>query len=180
MDKRGLVQIYCGDGKGKTTASIGLMARAIGYGTKVIFSQFMKNDDSSEIAVIKTLPNVHIYHSRERFGFYFQMTEEEKLKARDAYLSLWCQVSEKAIEMTKDGTFILLIMDELISAYNLGLVNQELVCDFIKNKPLSLEIVITGREPKKELIELADYVSEVRKIKHPFDKGIESRRGIEW
>lgn len=178
---KGCIQIYCGDGKGKTTASIGLLIRAVGCGIPVVFSQFMKNDTSSEINIIKQLEQVSVFHCKSSFGFYFQMKEEEKVEAQKEYTELFYRIIQEAKEKAKNTTgLVLLIMDEIISAYNLNMVPQREVLEFLMDKPENLEVILTGREPLEELIELADYVSCVEKVKHPYDRGMNSRKGIEW
>ena len=104
------------------------------------------------------------------------MTEEQKGEAKSAYEELF----EKAVQIAAEEDIFLLVMDELIAAYNHGLLDRERVLSFIKEKPEKLEIVLTGRDPAPELVELADYVSDIQKKKHPFDKGLSARKGIEW
>ncbi|WP_294351431.1 cob(I)yrinic acid a,c-diamide adenosyltransferase [uncultured Clostridium sp.] len=172
---KGLIHIYCGDGKGKTTASIGLSVRAVGSGMKVIFTQFLKNNKSSELKVLKTLPNLEVVPCEKAFGFFKFMSDEEKKKAKEVYSRLLTTVINKAIEEDID----LLVLDEIMATYNYELIDKEYFLNFLKNKPEKLEVVMTGRDPKEELINLANYVSNIEKIKHPFDEGIMARVGIE-
>lgn len=180
---KGLIHIYCGDGKGKTTASIGLLIRAIGNDMPVVFTQFMKNDTSSEIDVIRNIQGTKLIHAKKHFGFYHRMTEEQKVEASKEYTDILMEAinvaKEKAFEQSKSNGLALIILDEIISAYNYNIIDNDLLLEFLKNKPENLEIVLTGRNPKEELIELSDYVSEIQKVKHPFDKGIGARKGIE-
>ena len=178
----GLIHIYCGDGKGKSTAAIGLTIRAVGSGMKVIFSQFMKNNNSSEIQILKGIDNVTIAHTKNSFGFPFQMTDEEKQSAKNEYRELFHYVTElaRAKCMENSMNLVLLVMDELISAYNLDFVESDIVLNFLETKPKNLEVVMTGREPNEKLKELASYISYIQMEKHPFEQGIPSRRGIEW
>lgn len=173
--RKGLIHIYCGDGKGKTTAAMGLTVRAAGCGMKVVLTQFMKNGTSNEIKVIKTLPNITFTCVNKNLGFFWNMTEEEKEEAKKLYQQLFKDVTKLAVEQEAD----LLVMDEFMSAYNYGWIDQREALEFLQNKPEKLEVVLTGREPGEELIELADYVTEMRKIKHPFEQGIPARKGIE-
>ena len=101
------------------------------------------------------------------------MTDEEKKEAREVYNELLKEVIEKSKKAD------MLVMDEIIATYNNNLIDREMFLDFLRNKPENLEVVMTGRDPVDELVELADYISEIKKIKHPFDKGINSRVGIE-
>ena len=173
--KKSCIHIYCGDGKGKSTAAMGLTVRAAGSGKKVILTQFMKNGSSSEFKVLETLPQVHIFSCKKSFGFIWNMTPEQKEAARTAYTELFDQVTRAAVE---EKAF-LLVMDEFMSAYNLGMIDKEKALKFLQEKPEGLEVVLTGRDPAPELLELADYVSEICKRKHPFDQGIPARKGIE-
>lgn len=172
---KGLIHIYCGDGKGKTTAAIGLALRASGCGLKVIVSQFMKCGNSNEVKLMKELPGVTYCCCEKRLGFAWNMNEEQQAEAKALYSELFRDVTALAIEQDAD----LLVMDEFMSAYNYGWIDRREALTFLQNKPEKLEVVLTGREPGEELITLADYVTEMRKIKHPFEQGIPARRGIE-
>ncbi|MCC8163633.1 MAG: cob(I)yrinic acid a,c-diamide adenosyltransferase [Lachnospiraceae bacterium] len=172
--KKGCLQIYCGDGKGKTTASVGLAVRAAGTGLKVLFCQVMKDGSSGEVKMLQQL-GVTYRCCTEHFGFYWNMNEEQKRAAAKAYTAIFLEAAQKA----RDEEYDLLIVDEFMSAYNHGLIDQKEALHFLMNRPEHLEIVLTGRDPGEELVELADYVTEMRKVKHPFKKGIPARRGIE-
>ena len=172
---KGLIHIYCGDGKGKTTAAMGLTVRALGSGMKVVLTQFMKGDYSSELKILRGLPNLQLVFCEQNFGFVWNMTEEEKLAAKSAYTRQF----ETAIQLATECKADMLVMDEFMSCYEMQFIDNEKALDFLKNKPENLEVVLTGRNPGPELCELADYISEIKKIKHPFDKGVTSRKGIE-
>ena len=171
---KGCLHIYCGDGKGKTTASVGLAVRAAGNGMKVLFCQCMKDGTSSEVELLKKL-GITYCCCTERFGFFWNMTEEQKKCAAHAYTRLF----EEAVREAEEENYDLLVVDEFMSAYNHGLIDQKTALDFLTNRPEHLEVVLTGREPGEELLKLADYVTEMRKIKHPFDEGVPARKGIE-
>lgn len=170
----GLIHIYCGDGKGKTTAATGLAVRAAGAGKKVVFTQFFKNGSSSEIKVLQSVDNIHIMHCETVRGFWKRMTDEQKARASEDYTRLLSDVI--GIAANAD----LLILDEILSACNHGTVAESAVTDFLRNKPEKLEVVLTGRNPSQSLLEMADYVTEMRKVKHPYDCGIAARKGIEF
>lgn len=170
----GLIHIYCGEGKGKTTAAVGLAVRAAGAGKRVVFTQFFKDGTSSEIGNLRCCDGVQVMHCQTVKGFYRCMSEGEKQKASADYTQLFLQVSEAA--QSAD----VLILDEIVSACNHNVVPQKLVLDFLRYKPEDLEVVLTGRNPSRELLELADYVTEMQKVKHPFDQGIPARKGIEY
>lgn len=171
---KGRLHIYCGDGKGKTTAAVGLAVRAAGYGMKVLFCQCMKDGTSSEVEMLKKL-GIRYCCCREHFGFFWNMTEEQKKQAADAYTYLFEDVTREAEEEGYD----LLIIDEFMSAYNHGMIDQKEAIDFLLHRPEGLEVILTGREPGEELLRIADYVTEMKKVKHPFDTGVPARRGIE-
>lgn len=170
----GLIHIYCGDGKGKTTAAIGLAVRAAGAGKKVVFTQFFKDGSSSEIKVLQSVENIHIMHCETVRGFWKRMTNEQKARARADYTKLLSDV----IGVAADAD--LLVLDEILSACNHGTVAEDVVTEFLRKKPEKLEIVLTGRNPSNMLLELADYITEMRKSKHPYDCGIIARKGIEF
>ena len=169
----GLIHLYCGDGKGKTTAAVGLAVRASGAGKRVVFTQFFKDGSSSEVESLKRL-GIRTIHAQTVKGFYRSMTPEQRAKAREDYTALFRQVTAAAREAE------LLILDEIVSACNRGVVPETLVTDFLRNKPSALEVVLTGRDPSPALSELADYITEMRKLRHPYDRGVAARKGIEF
>lgn len=170
----GLIHLYCGDGKGKTTAALGLALRAAGAGKQVVFTQFFKDGSSSEIGTLAALPGVRVFHADTVRGFYRNMTPPQREQAGKDYTALFRQVTQAAQEAD------LLILDEIVSACNRGVVPEKLVTDFLREKPARLEVVLTGRNPSAALLELADYITEMRKLRHPFDRGIGARKGIEF
>lgn len=171
----GLVHIYCGEGKGKTTCSVGLTVRACGYGLHVLFMQFLKSGASSELKILRELPGIEVLGTKPIKKFSFQMTEEEKAETR--------AVSQKEVEdmlqMIQNDHYDMVVLDEALGAIEAGLLDGQVIVDFLKNRPEKLEVVLTGRYPTPELEELADYVSRIDKVKHPYDKGIPARAGIE-
>jgi len=178
MEKKrttGLIHIYCGDGKGKTTTGMGLCARAAGYGYRVLIYQFMKDNSTSERDVLKLSENVTIVNGLAQEKFSFQMTPEEKAERKAFYEEQFRAVTKKACEEDYDVLFL----DETIYTIRAGLLDESIVIDFLQKKPPHLEVILTGQGPSQELIDAADYVSEIKKIKHPFDKGIAARKGIE-
>lgn len=171
----GLIHIYCGDGKGKTTAAIGLAVRCAGRGNKVLLVQFLKSRDSGELYSLAKLPDIEVMRGKESKKFTFQMNEEEK----HALLIEHNKMFEQVLAKIKNGSYSLLILDEVIGALNAKVFEMPKLIEFLRHKPENLEVVLTGRNPTPELVEIADYVSEMRKVKHPMDKGIMAREGIE-
>ena len=172
MEERGLIHIYCGEGKGKTTAALGLAVRAAGRGKHVVIARFLKNDDSGEVFVLPLIPNITVIPCRKCFGFTFCMSKEEREEAAIYYKEMFMQ----AVTYRSD----MIILDELIGACNAGFVSKEEVEKFLKKKPSDLEVVVTGRNPWNSLLELGDYITEMQALRHPYQKGIPARMGIEW
>lgn len=171
----GLIHIYCGDGKGKTTAAVGLAVRCAGRGNKVLLVQFLKSRDSGELYSLAKLLDIEVMRGKESKKFTFQMNEEEK----HALLIEHNKMFEQVLAKIKNGGYSLLILDEVIGALNAKVFEMPKLIEFLRHKPENLEVVLTGRNPAPELVEIADYVSEMRKVKHPMDKGIMAREGIE-
>lgn len=174
--KQGMIHIYCGDGKGKTTAATGLAVRAAGSGMNVLFARFLKNENSAELRVLDRIPGIEVLHLPHSYGFYQKQTETQKKETKKMYAELW----QSTVSRVREESFGMLVLDEFMAADRYGLISHEEAIAFLKEKPEGLEIVLTGRDPSGDLLEIADYVSEIRKIKHPFDCGISARRGIEF
>ena len=172
-NSRGCVHIYCGDGKGKTTCSMGHSIRAAGNGKKVLLHQFLKDNSSSERYVIDKIPNITVVPGKKMDKFTFQMNEEEKALLHEQNDAMFERLVKEA------AAYDMLVLDESVYAMSMGLLTEEKVIDFLKNRPEKLEVVLTGRNPSEALKEQADYISEICKIKHPFDEGLGSRQGIE-
>lgn len=172
----GFIHIYCGDGKGKTTAATGLALRCAGCGGQVLFARFLKNQHSGELKALAMIPGIEIINPQKSFGFFNTLSENEKVEMKLLYEDFWKEITEKI----DTGHYTMLVMDEFMASYNYGVLNQESVFHFLQTKPEGLEVVLTGRNPAEELKEMAAYISEVTKIKHPFDQGIKARRGIEF
>ena len=170
----GLVHLYCGDGKGKSTAAIGLAVRAAGAGKRVLFLQFFKDGSSSEIEVLRSIPGIEVLVCPRYFGRFRNMSEEQRAEAKEAYGALFEEACRKA------GKIDLLVLDEAVSACGHGVIPEDKLLDFLKNKPEELEVVLTGREPSQGLYAAADYITKMQKLRHPFDVGIPARKGIEF
>ena len=174
-NETGYIHIYCGNGKGKTTTGMGLCTRAAGFGYRVLIYQFMKNNTTSERNILSKVPNITFVDGLEQEKLSFQMTPEEKSFRKAYYEEQFRFVTKKALE----ENFDVLFCDELIYTIRAGLFDENILIEYLKTKPKNLEIILTGQDPSNALIELADYVSEIRKIKHPFDQGLPARKGIE-
>jgi cob(I)alamin adenosyltransferase len=172
--ERGLVQVYTGNGKGKTSAAFGLALRAIGRGLKVYIIQFIKGGfDYGELYAIDKFPNLKL----KAFGRGKFITEKpagkEDIKLAEEALAL----AEKVV---KSGGYDIVILDEINVALSLRLISLEKVLELIKNKPKHVELVLTGRSVADEIVEAADLITEMKEIKHPFNKGYQARKGIEY
>lgn len=176
MEKQtGYIHIYCGDGKGKTTCGMGLCTRAAGFGYKVLIYQFMKDNKTSERKILETLDQVTFIDGLESEKFSFQMTPEEKEERKAYYESQFRMVTAKA----ESEEYDVLFLDEIIYTIGAGLFDETLLLDYLKQKPARLEVILSGQNPSQELLDAADYVSNIQKIKHPFDQGLPARKGIE-
>ncbi len=172
--RTGLVQIFTGDGKGKTSAALGEVLRALGHGLKVCIVVFMKGDyPYGEWAILSKLPNVRI----SKFG-YKKFTDPAKVRPEEIEQAK--QALAVAREATLSGNYDLVILDEVNVAVAWKLVELDEVVRLIRGKPPNVELILTGREADAELIKLADLVTEMVKIKHPYDKGVLARKGIEY
>ena len=175
MKNQGLIHVYTGDGKGKTTASVGLGMRAAGRDFKVVMVQFLKSSDTGELKVIEKLDNFEVHRFERPRGFFWTLNDKEKLELQEDI--------DKAIQFVKDrlesGDCDLLILDEVMGSIKNKLIDVDKLVSMLKNRKPHMEVVLTGRNVPAEIVEIADYVSEINPIKHPFEKGIPARRGIE-
>jgi cob(I)alamin adenosyltransferase len=171
--EKGLVQVYTGNGKGKTSASFGLALRAVGRGLRVYVIQFIKGGfDYGELYVVDKLPGLTL----EAFGRGKFVSEKKPDKVD---IDLARQALVKAQEIMK-GDVDVLILDEINVAVNLKLIDIEEVLELIKKKPEHMELVLTGRKAPVEIVQAADLVTEMIEIKHPYNSGFKARKGIEY
>jgi cob(I)alamin adenosyltransferase len=171
--EKGLVQVYTGNGKGKTSASFGLALRAVGRGLKVYVIQFIKGGfDYGELHVVDKLPGLTL----EAFG-RGKFVSEKKPDVVD--IDLARQALAKAQEIMK-GDVDVLILDEINVAVNLRLIGIKEVLELIRKKPEHMELVLTGRKAPAEIVQAADLVTEMIEIKHPYNSGFKARKGIEY
>jgi len=172
--EEGIVQVYTGNGKGKSTAAFGLALRAIGRGLKVYIIQFIKGGfDYGELYIVDKLPNLTL----KAFGRGKFVTEKPPEKVDVQFAEEALALAEKIV---KSGEYDIVILDEVNVALNLKLIKTGRVVELIKAKPKHVELVLTGRYAPNEIIELADLVTEMHEVKHPYNKGFEARKGIEY
>ena len=171
-----MVHIYYGDGKGKTTAAMGLAVRAAGVGNLVTVVQFLKGNPTGEIEVLSRIPEITVLRNQVNHGFTFRMTDEQKKEVTMMHNMNLMQAIEKINRKECDT----LILDEIIDAYNMNMVDRNMVHTLLEMRPKELEIVMTGRNPEEALLVHADYITNMKKEKHPFDQGQCARRGVEF
>lgn len=189
-----MIQIYHGDGKGKTTAAAGLAVRAAGNKMPVLFVQFLKDDTSGEIAMLRKL-GIETLHPSVFYGFVSRMNERELAETRSdcgdmlQRVNTWIRAhilfaetgaNEASEALPEDKTpQAVVVLDEILHAVKYGLAAQEVLIELLQEYQAEVEFVLTGRNPSTELLDLADYVTEMKKQKHPYDQGVFARKGIE-
>ncbi|MBQ8927445.1 MAG: cob(I)yrinic acid a,c-diamide adenosyltransferase [Oscillospiraceae bacterium] len=174
--KQGLLHLYCGDGKGKTTAAVGLAVRAAGAGLHVLFVQFLKGRDSGEVGMLRQLPGIEVLRCDRDYGFTFSMTPEDRAAITRCHDGMLRLVHERMAS----GETELVVLDEFCAAYRAMLFDIPLAEDLVLHRPAGVEMVLTGRDPAEKFRRAADYLSEIRALAHPYERGIPARRGIEY
>lgn len=171
MNETGLLHLYYGDGKGKTTAAMGLALRALGSGKRVVIVQFLKGGQSGEIPLLEQL-GAKVYRGKVGQKFVFQLNAEEKAATR----ALQDQNLTAALAEPAD----LLMLDEAGSAWELDMADPELLQRAVLHRPAGQECVLTAHAPVQWMLDAADYVTEMKCHRHPYQKGIAARKGIEY
>ena len=173
--KKGYFQIYTGDGKGKTTAALGLAFRAMGHGLRTYVGQFMKGRSTGEFKASRTFAPLITVERYGRIGFVSGQgapAEDDVRLAREGL--------RKAKEAMISGGYDIIVLDEIITAYSFHLVTLEEMLELAAARPPGVELVFTGRGAPVELMEKADLVTEMKQVKHPFRKGIKAQAGVEF
>lgn len=176
--KEGLIHVYTGEGKGKTTAAIGLAVRAAGQGLKVCIVEFLKGGgrgSGEQNQISENIPNIEFLSSDVNHPM-FQKKKLPQATMENSAENLFELFREKAMS----GNYDLIVLDEINNVIDSGYLRWDDVATFLQEKPAGLELVLTGREAHPQLQAMADYVTEMLKIKHPYDKGCIARRGIEY
>lgn len=171
-----MIQLYTGDGKGKTTASTGQAVRAAGRGFRVVFAQFMKGNDTGELHSLKRIENIRILRSGKQFGFYSTLSEKEKEELTEIHNGILNELLRSAEEKSCE----MIILDEITYPVNWGLLDADRLKKLLAFSGDSMEIVLTGRNAAPFLRDCADYITEMKCIRHPYEKGIAARKGIEY
>lgn len=171
-----MVQVYCGDGKGKTTAALGLCLRAAGHGKRVLLVQFLKGQPTGELASLARIPEVTVLRGKASEKFTFQMDERELQQTYDLNTKNLLTVQEQV----RAGDYSLVVLDEIFAALSCELVDEDLLRHLLEGLPEAVELVLTGRNPPDWVLERADYITEMVCRRHPYDRGISAREGIEF
>jgi len=193
MKAIGLVHLYYGDGKGKTTAAIGLAVRAYGAGFDVLVVQFLKDGSSPELTVLRDRLGIPVLAGKITPHMSNKMTDDEKEKTLACHLQIWekamnwaCQpkspidIKEPFSDTREPFSGSILILDEILGAIETGLFPEEKVLAFLDQRPSAIEVVLTGRNPSPAIMERADYRSQIVCAGHPYNKEISARKGIEF
>ena len=172
---KGLISIFTGDGKGKTTAAIGTAVRAAGHGLRVFIAFFAKGDKyfRGEDNTLSRLPNITITSCRHK-----NWIDKENIKAEDKELAKSALAAAR--EAMLNGNYNLIVLDEINIAINYGLVSLDEVIELVNDKPQNVELILTGRYAEPKLVQMADLVTEMQMVKHPYSKGVKARRGIDY
>jgi len=172
-----MIQLYTGEGKGKTTAAIGQAVRAAGSGWRVLFAQFMKGNDTGELSALELLPLVTICRSSRQFGFYDTLTDEEKRELTAIHNGILDRLLKEAGEQTCD----MIILDEITYPVKWKLLDEEKLRRLLQyGAEGKFELVMTGRDPAGFLQDCADYITCMQCVRHPYQKGVAARKGIEY
>lgn len=170
-ERKGFVHLYYGDGKGKTTAAMGLALRALGSGQRVVIVQFLKGGQSGEVPLLERL-GAKIYRGKAGQKFVFQMNDEEKAATREVQnANLRAAAAEQAD---------MLVLDEAGSAWELDMVDKDLLQSVVLRRPAAQECVLTAHEPPEWMLAAAGYCTEMKCVKHPYKEGVKARKGIEY
>lgn len=177
-----MIHLYSGEGKGKTSIAVGMSVRFAGAGGRVIFAQFMKGNESSELNILRQLDNVKVLKVEKEFGFYNKMTEQDKSEITGLHNEILGEIAE-TIEQIKEKNAcpqLLIVLDEITYPCRWKLIDEAAFKDLLKDLPECVEVVMTGRDPHDYMIESSDYWSDVEMKRHPFEKGIAARKGVEF
>ena len=176
MVQRGLIQIYTGQGKGKTTAALGLCFRAAGWGIRSAFIQFMKKQDTGELHAAERFNDIMIF---EQYGCSGFIRDKSSTGYREHSAAAEKGIT-RAMELLKDNRFSIVVLDEILNLPQFGLVSESKIIELLDIKHEEVELVLTGRGATDELLKRADLVTEMKDVKHYFSSGIIARKGIEY
>ena len=170
-----MIQCYFGNGKGKTTAAIGLSVRCAGSGNKVLFVQFLKNNDSSEFNVLKKIDGIDILYSNECYELYDNMNNTRTPALAEAYSKLLFEDVKSKVTF-----YQMIILDEILDAVEYGYIDERGFLKFLSESKEHSEIILSGHNITEKIANISDYISEIKEISHPYTKGVLPRKGIEY
>jgi len=170
-----MLHLYLGDGKGKTTAALGLLFRAYGAGLSCFFVQFLKGTPTAELKALDRL-GIPYLRTEDVKKFVPFMSEDELDACKKDHHACFAAL----LERVQCGDYDCIVLDEILDAVNLGMISEEQLVTFLEERKGKSEVILTGRDPSERLLSLADYVTEMKKKKHPYERGVAARRGIEY
>ncbi len=173
---KGFIHIYTGDGKGKTTAALGLTFRSAGRKRKTLFVQFLKGIETGELFIMMENPYIEHLNVAETTRFFNTLPENEQSEMRNRARREWADLIVKI----EDGNYDVIVLDEIMAALHHELIEENAVIELLKSKQEKTEMILTGRNASSVLIGMADLVTEMKKVKHYYDTGVLSRKGIEY
>lgn len=171
-----MIHAYYGDGKGKSTAAAGAALRAAGNRMRVMYVQFLKTENTGERLALQSIDGINLTSCPLELKFTYEMDDRERQQVSMMYRGIF----ERAVSITLSDRYDMIVLDEVFDVINEGMLSESSVFEFISNAPNNIEIITTGRKPPKRFIDAADYVTEFKKHKHPYDRGIQARKGIEY
>ncbi|WP_291582768.1 cob(I)yrinic acid a,c-diamide adenosyltransferase [Clostridium sp. UBA6640] len=175
--KEGYIQIYTGNGKGKTTAAVGLATRAAGNEFKVTMVQFLKSGSTGELESAKKLsPHFNIYRFEKPRGFFWTLNDDQKAELKEEIQEAY----RFCLKVMADKQCDILIMDEIMGALGNELVSEEQLLELMDKKPKDMELIMTGRNVPERIMEKANLVTEMKDVKHYFNEGVPARKGVEF
>lgn len=192
-----MIHLYSGEGRGKTSIAVGTAVRMAGAGGKILFAQFMKGCESGEIEVLKSIPEVEICRVSEEYPFYNQMSEEQKQRITRQHNNILMHITnevERVGQIDVEGMGfvqqeesvttavpkLLVVLDEITYPINWNLIDRTMLSRLLSNLPESVELIMTGRDPSEEMVAVSDYWSEISMKRHPYEKGVLARKGVEY
>ena len=171
-----MIHAYYGDGKGKSTAAAGAALRAAGNRMRVMYVQFLKTENTGERLALQSIDGINLTSCPLELKFTYEMDDRERQQVSMMYRGIF----ERAVSITLSDRYDMIVLDEVFDVINEGMLSESSVFEFISNAQNNIEIIMTGRKPPKRFIDAADYVTEFKKHKHPYDRGIQARKGIEY
>lgn len=178
MNRQGMIHLYIGNGKGKTTAATGLAVRALGHDLSVLFAQFLKNTNTGEKNILEGFPDrLLFFRPFQRHGkFLWNMTENELSETKEDIFTGWGRIKTEILS----GNYDIVVLDEILDCVQNDLIESKEVLEGLLKRPSKVEIICTGRDAPRSFYEVADYITRMHSERHPYNRGIGSRYGIEY